>query len=363
MSYVPITTASFTTPTLTRISNGAIPTYATLAKAQYELNQNATAIHSNRGGGCHGHLALLVSPEKYLLIAGVEFEPPTVPPAPSTITGTTTIVTQGLAQNTTDWTEYRTYKGMDSVLKAQLIAAVNPDYIEIMADPQLGYTNVTTYALLTHLWTTYGQITTADLTQNLISIQAPWDTNRGIDSLFLQIQTCRQYAEAGDDPISDLAAIRFGYENIFKTGRFEHSCRSWREKANDLQKSYTGFCEHFRWADNDRRNNVTTQSAGYHGMNRATATAPPAAWTGPTPTAVVQGANAANSPPAAPGNHPAPAVPPLLTYCWTHGSSINASHTSATCKHKADGHQENATNDNKMGGSSKIWTAPRTPRV
>ena len=214
MSYVPITTASFTTPILTRISNGTIPTYATLAKAQYELNQNATAIHSNRGGGCHGHLALLVSPERYLIIAGTAFVPPIVPPAPSTITGTSTVLAQGLAQNTVDWNEYKTYKGMDSVLKAQLIAAVHPDYIEILADPQLGYTNVTTYEILTHLWTTYGRITTADLTRNLVAIQAPWDTSRGIDSLFLQIQTCRTYATAGEDPISDLAAIRFAYDNI-----------------------------------------------------------------------------------------------------------------------------------------------------
>jgi hypothetical protein len=79
MSYVPITTASFTTPILTRISNGAIPTYATLAKAQFELKQNATSIHSNRGGGCHGHLALLVSPERYLTITGTAFIAPNVP--------------------------------------------------------------------------------------------------------------------------------------------------------------------------------------------------------------------------------------------------------------------------------------------
>ena len=31
-------------------------------------------------------------------------------------------------------------------------------------------------------------------------------------------------------------------------------------------------------------------------------------------------------------------------------------HTSATCKNKIEGHKDEATSDNKMGGSTKVWT-------
>ena len=98
-------------------------------------------------------------------------------------------------------------------------------------------------------------------------------------------------------------------------------------------------------------------------MNRVThAPAPPVAWTTPPPAAVLQNANAATAPPVPP-RPPAPGgPPPALTYCWTHGSSINIKHTSSTCKNKAEGHQDNATTENKMGGSEKIWTGPRIPR-
>jgi hypothetical protein len=53
--------------------------------------------------------------------------------------------------------------------------------------------------------------------------------------------------------------------------------------------------------------------------------------------------------PAAAGRNPSP--PPNPTgrhYCWTHGIG---NHPSNKCTNKADGHQNNATANNKMGGS------------
>ena len=38
------------------------------------------------------------------------------------------------------------------------------------------------------------------------------------------------------------------------------------------------------------------------------------------------------------------------TYCWTHGRYNNVSHTSTTCKSLAEGHDVEATWDNKKGG-------------
>ena len=40
-------------------------------------------------------------------------------------------------------------------------------------------------------------------------------------------------------------------------------------------------------------------------------------------------------------------------YCWTHGYKVHKNHTSATCKRKAPGHQDAATRENPMGGSTK----------
>ena len=42
--------------------------------------------------------------------------------------------------------------------------------------------------------------------------------------------------------------------------------------------------------------------------------------------------------------------PKTKYYCWTHGLSISAAHTSATCRNKRAGHQDQATLANKLGG-------------
>ena len=42
-----------------------------------------------------------------------------------------------------------------------------------------------------------------------------------------------------------------------------------------------------------------------------------------------------------------------MGYCWTHGYRVVCGHNSANCKRKLQGHKDNATRDNIMGGSTR----------
>ena len=42
-------------------------------------------------------------------------------------------------------------------------------------------------------------------------------------------------------------------------------------------------------------------------------------------------------------------------YCWSHGFMQNADHTSLTCRNKKEGHKDEATATNKMGGKEHVW--------
>jgi hypothetical protein len=42
-------------------------------------------------------------------------------------------------------------------------------------------------------------------------------------------------------------------------------------------------------------------------------------------------------------------------YCWTHGFRVVPNHNSQTCRAKADGHKDNATKENTMGGSTNTY--------
>ena len=63
------------------------PTHANLHFPQYELYTDAHAIHSTKGGGAHGHLAIIMPPADHLNQLGQAFDVPIHPgTAPKHIT-------------------------------------------------------------------------------------------------------------------------------------------------------------------------------------------------------------------------------------------------------------------------------------
>jgi hypothetical protein len=100
---------------------------------------------------------------------------------------------------------------------------------------------------------------------------------------------------------------------------------------------------------------LTAANAGLHGAN--TAVAPDTTNTTPTTR---QAASATTQTNFQYNTRP-------LYYCWTHGLNRNPKHTGITCTRRDDGHSEDVTLDNRMGGSARItfgdWnTGTDTPR-
>jgi hypothetical protein len=62
----------FEHPDLTKIIG--IPTYDTLHKLNQEIKSNATSVHSNLGGGQHGHLGLVISPIAYAFLSDTPYQ-------------------------------------------------------------------------------------------------------------------------------------------------------------------------------------------------------------------------------------------------------------------------------------------------
>jgi hypothetical protein len=227
-----------------------------------------------------------------------------------------------------------------------LMDAVPSRYIEKLSHPTLSLSRVTTLQMLTHLWTTYGQINHVDLLENDERMTAPWNPDDGIDALFTQIKQAREFATAGNSPITDIQAMSRAYQNIENTGVFTDACREWRLTPTLLQ-TWPAFEEKFRLADTDNARTRTSRSAGYHHANAAAAPVSIA----PTPTP-----------------RPAPRTPtgprPITSYCWTHGllRASNHVHDSKNCRNKVEGHQDAATITNQMGGETKEYKPRRINR-
>jgi hypothetical protein len=198
----------------------------------------------------------------------------------------------------------------------------------------------------------------------------PWDTSKTIDSLFTRLNKGVKFAAADGDIISDAAYMLKAYSLISDSGVLELACREWR--LMDAEDKTKAECfAHFKQADLDRLS--TTGTAGYH-MNvlfmqaaQANAIA--------IKVAEAQAFLAQHSikPTTAPTvKHNAPVTPATFniprgpdmhpkSYCWMHGLSTNPKHNSATCNNRAVGHIDTATENNKQGGSEKVWAAAIPP--
>eukprot|EP00957_Ditylum_brightwellii_P078280 5951935-Ditylum_brightwellii.AAC.1 len=67
----------FPHPTVPRITGE--PTYDTIHTVHKILQENAASTHSNKGGGAHGHLALVLTPGHYQQVTGHAFAAPAHP--------------------------------------------------------------------------------------------------------------------------------------------------------------------------------------------------------------------------------------------------------------------------------------------
>jgi hypothetical protein len=344
------------------------PTYASLKRAQQQLNSHATSIHSHGGDGSHGHLALTVSAATYISITGTPFQAPVNPTAqPNHPRGSEGAeITELNRQHLVNQKTYRLYQQTDKSLRNQLITAVPLLYIEDLLDDTIGWGNTTCLQLLDHLWETYGTITAVELEANIATMKEPWNTESPIQTVFTQLKDAIAFSRAGQDPISTATAIRAGYTIISDTGLFETSCREWR---NTPVANHTlhAFRLHFTSADRDRRQTATTNSSGYHSSNQASDAKLDAAVATAVALAVKnqqrpQDRNRNRNNTTRSNNNTAPTG--KLSWCWTHGTTSNPDHTSSSCNRPAPGHQVTATTSNKMGGNTERYQIPfnNTPR-
>jgi hypothetical protein len=388
---------SFPMPKLSSIADARTrPSYTTLRRIQTEINGNAASVPSDGGGGLNGHLTLTITPEAYLLLAGVAYNPPALPPAPVLPAFSSPAeVSFATRRYEEAKTVFHTYHAVDTALKHQIIKSTPPLYIAALQSTTTGFGNVTTLQLLAHLWRGYGDITQTELGANAARMAAPWNPPTPIESLYQQLQDGMEFAAAGGEPMATNTILRIGYTNIANTGLFDVGCREWRNN-DKTTRTFASFQAHFTSHENDRID-TTTSSRGYHSTYKGASanhvddtTSATSVASSQAATIAAQGvqitqllaafqALSATSTTGEPGSPPEPtafhttqdtnsvfsgitqATPgtsTAISYCWTHGHSSNPAHTSKTCNRRSPSHQELATATNTMGGSERDYTLP-----
>ena len=340
---------NFPHETLTPI-NGK-PTNTTLQILQRQLFTNARSVPSTRGGGVHGHLAILLSPADYLLRAGVPFIVPVHPGPPPEPVGTAAVIGVALRNHAEEaLADLALYNNLNAALTAQILSAVNASFLSALEDPDFGFGDVSPRTMLEHLRTEYGTLTPEEQEKNRAALSEPWNFDDPIEDLWAKIVNIQRVAAFGAVPIAEvITIITLTLAMIEKTGLLATTTEKFRLRPV-TEWTVALFKADFILGNKERIRRLTAGDAGFHGAHNASITATPA----PPPTTAI----------AAVAVTPTPAPPAAarhvtveggkMFYCWTHGLSPQRNHTSITCLNKAEGHRDDATAFRMRGGNNTI---------
>lgn len=396
----------FETKDLTPIAGE--PNAESILRLKNELKANARSVHSNLGGGIYGHLGLILTPQQYALISNVPFDRP-AHPGPLVIPPNTT---QHMSNTLRDAHNeairiFNEVQGVDKALLQQLIEAIEPQFLFALRNRQTNSITLPLHEVLEYLTDTYGRVTPQMLAEKSQDIsQMSYTVNLPIDIVFNAVEDLADFAELAGTPLTQPQTVQYAYLILLRTGRFTNHIREWNRRQGN-QRNWTNFKTFFRQAyqelkettdltleDAERRQqtaNIAQQVV--EGLQdflgtQTEATAVPDPPPPPPPNAMMQQmANAVTEQTLIPQLlqqmqamqtqhleqmqtimsqlNPGTQAPNnnrnrrqqfrrnmlnTSKYCWTHGA---CNHHGRECRHKAEGHQDEATFDNRMGGSNR----------
>jgi hypothetical protein len=217
-------------PVLTKIGDtNTEPTFATILVTHVELNANAAYIYLTRGDGVHSHLALTINADdhKQRSIGGVAFQVPTAPPAfpAHKDKASDAEIAEDNRQHKALLAEFFLWHNADAILRNLLIAAVPTIFLAAIRNPVTDFGNVSCLSLFNHLHDVYGNITEKELEQNIQRMRTQCHPPTAIESLLVQIEDGVAFAVEGLDEPTNPTVLRWAYEIISLTGRFDISCR------------------------------------------------------------------------------------------------------------------------------------------
>jgi hypothetical protein len=235
-------------PTLTPIIG--TPNAKVLIKMMKEVYNNAQSVYSARGGGVYGHLALVMSAANYAVLPNTQ--PYQVPVHPGNAPVHAPNATQHQIAETNrqyqqDIQDHATHVAVINTIKKQLLAAIEPRFVEILEDDVLGFMHVMPLKILNHLQTEYGTITRDDVELNRMSLEATWNPDGPIEDIWTRIAHARNYAERAEQPLTDDAIITLTLQTFQQTGVFSNAIDKWNELADDAQ-TFEMFKTHFNRA-------------------------------------------------------------------------------------------------------------------
>lgn len=394
---------------LTKI-HGA-PTYESLQEIKDQLKANAASVTSNLGGGVNGHLGLVLSPVEYTNVSSIEYQHPPHPgklAIPST--AKSNAATRLTAKHAEALREFREVIDVKQALIKQIVKAVDMTYIKSLRDVDTNTIKKEVHEIMAHLFRRYGKVTPEKLQKEEMQVKAyVYNLQEPLVVLFDKVEDLTKLAQAAKMPYTKAQIINMGIQLIRNTHDFQDGLKTWINKSAN-EKTWQTFKAHFEEEHDTLREirGMSMMHAGFHQANyvadrvlgevesvqqnviqllqkyedsnttstQSSQSVPPSLQNTTFSDITEDKAFAATPSTNAPStdlmailkqmqeeikalkgttNNPTKRNRRNFSkYCWTHGA---CSHSSAQCRMKKEGHKDEATKENKMGGSERFCNA------
>ena len=321
-----------------------------------------------------------------------------------------------VAQQKSAWDEskriFNECQAVEQVLRQQIIEAIEPEYLEPLRDQYTEMVNDDIPTIFEHLLTTYGEVSDEDLLDWDSDMKSyTYDPAKSVDDVFNKLRKHQELASLMGNPMTEKQQTTIAYSIFNKTNIFKQNLIKWNRKSL-ADKTLINFTKHMRsaWNELNKVGALTINNSSINSANMlqditsnqeaiaedlrltlanqlqtsiAEAMAvfqcqqpppPAAAVTDDTNSSLNSAVSSVtmdtllntinelkrevtalkNTPTPTPAN-PNKDINPRTgkkwrRYCWTHGC---CTHHGSSCNNKAEGHKDNATFRNRLGGSSK----------
>ena len=380
------------------------PTYDDLRHLRAILYQNAASVPTQRGGGQHGHLGMIMPALAYAGISQTLWVDPPEPPPQVNIANpqpTQFQISEANRLHAEELKARREFQNLDRALTRILVNSIDPLYLKPFHVQHIGLLGKTTKQILTLLIRTYGHILPQELERNYAQLAKPYDaTGEPFQVLIERFDEARTFAADGQLPISDAQVINSGIVALKNTGVLDRHIDIWTDKPPADRSTWTQFQTFFQPRiveyQRGRREHATPQyglavshTDDYFQPHVITPTTSDDTY-GSHTDVLMQANHAAMANMAATQTELLKQLSDMQEkfatlaaktqkntqrrdftpvrrggrntgkggpnkdpngYCWTHGYNVAHGHDSKTCRNRDDKHKTEATRSNNMGGN------------
>ena len=379
----------------------------TSASPTENASRNTTSVTTTLGGGEHGHQGLIMPDHVYAKTTGTKYERPKAPKPLATTSTDPLIIQKEKDKHQDDLDEFTFVNALERTITAQIQAAYSPKVLLPKIDRKTGLLKVTLSDLFQYLLKTYGNITAPALAaEKQAVLHHVYAHDEPLDIVFERILAYGDKADTFGCPETDEQLMHMATIILMNANIFADALQEWNGKDASYKTwdTFQDFFINYQAKYKEARSTATTASEGFTPVPQAnvvsSAPLPPSfdhhalavqeaeayqayanevAQFQPAPAQVPQ-ANVAASPSADLIQQLVEQMKTLTTkvetveaksggqsnnkgknkskkndskerlYCWTH---FACAHTGKDCNNKNEGHKDDATFTNMMGGSKK----------